>query len=477
MIRIKGYAAALLFAMLVFCHGVCAQDMRDMTIRARQIQNELMEKAVSEKKAADQAAKASRERIINDKNALRKAIEELKAENRRLSASVKTLEAQSRSLEEQEGKLDSGLSQMDKMMHELAGVVRVSAKDTGSLIEQSPRNALVGQDTDFLKSIAGQIRFPAMDDIRRMTTLLINEIQVSGQVEVTRGAIVNRKGFRVEAQILFLGNFTSAYRIDGQTGFLSYSPSGRKLFALSRLPAGRIQKQLAQYMDGKSESVPIDISRGGALRQLTNTSSLWEQIRNAGLIVWPILAIFVLASVLIAERIIFLVRKRLDSDGFIQKIETLAATRLWDECVQLCRRYKSKPVARVVTAGLNCRRMGREDMENALQEAILRQIPVLERFLSTLEILAAIAPLLGLLGTVTGMIETFQVITHHGTGDPRMMSGGISEALVTTMLGLSVAIPIMLAHSLLSRAVENHIGQMEEKAVAFVNIVEKTRCN
>jgi biopolymer transport protein ExbB len=91
-------------------------------------------------------------------------------------------------------------------------------------------------------------------------------------------------------------------------------------------------------------------------------------------------------------------------------------------------------------------------MENALQEAILREVPPMERFLSTLGMLAAIAPLLGLLGTVTGMIGTFHVITQHGTGDPRMMSGGISEALVTTMLGLSVAIPIMLAHTLLTGA-------------------------
>ena len=119
--------------------------------------------------------------------------------------------------------------------------------------------------------------------------------------------------------------------------------------------------------------------------------------------------------------------------------------------------------------------MPREAMENALQEAILREVPPMERFLSTLGMLAAIAPLLGLLGTVTGMIDTFHVITQHGTGDPRMMSGGISEALVTTMLGLSVAIPIMLAHTLLNRAVDKHIGQMEEKAVALINIVSKSR--
>ncbi len=116
-----------------------------------------------------------------------------------------------------------------------------------------------------------------------------------------------------------------------------------------------------------------------------------------------------------------------------------------------------------------------KEMENALQEAILGEIPRVERFLSTLGMLAAIAPLLGLLGTVTGMINTFHVITYYGTGDPRMMSGGISEALVTTMLGLSVAIPIMLAHTLLARRVETQISRMEEKSVAFVNIIFKTR--
>ena len=140
-----------------------------------------------------------------------------------------------------------------------------------------------------------------------------------------------------------------------------------------------------------------------------------------------------------------------------------------------CEQYIVTPVARVIKAGINCCDMEREEMENALQEAILKEIPPMERFLSTLGMLAAIAPLLGLLGTVTGMIDTFHVITMHGTGDPRLMSGGISEALVTTMLGLSVAIPLMLSQTLLNRTVDNRIGEMEEKAVALVNIIDKNR--
>lgn len=462
---------------LVFCGPVLAQEMRALHVKARQARQELLEKAATEKQAADRAAAKSRERITNDRNALQKAIADLKAENHQISKAVQKLEDQYNPLEEKEKQLSAQLAEMDSMVRELVGVIRITAKDVGALIDQNLQSALVGGQNGFLKNIAEQGQFPAMKDIRGMVTVLLEEIQTSGEVGIQRGTILDRAGAPVEAQILTVGNFTAAYRTESEVGFLNYSSSGRKLFALSRLPTGRMQKQIVRYMDGQSDAVPMDISRGGALRQLTHELSLWEQIPKGGLIVWPILAILALGIAIVIERVIFLLRKRLDTDGFIRRINTLAADRKWDECRKTCTHHGTKPVARVVAAGLECYRMGREEMENALQEAILKEVPVMERFLSTLGMLAAIAPLLGLLGTVTGMIDTFHVITLHGTGDPRMMSGGISEALVTTMLGLSVAIPIMLAHTLLNRAVDNHIGQMEEKAMALVNIVHKSRSN
>jgi biopolymer transport protein ExbB len=173
--------------------------------------------------------------------------------------------------------------------------------------------------------------------------------------------------------------------------------------------------------------------------------------------------------------VVFLLRHRFDADRLLQRMATPASRGDWDACRKMWTPEAGKPVARVIQAGLAACTARRRDLEDALQEAILRETPALERFLATLGMLAAIAPLLGLLGTVTGMIDTFQVITRHGTGDPRMMSGGISVALVTTMLGLTVAIPIMLAHTLLGRATDNFIGQMEEKAVALVNIIQKAR--
>ncbi len=452
-----------------------AQDMRELQIRARQAREALLQKAVAEEQTARQEADRSRERITFDRASLEQAVKEMEAGVRKLTGEVESLEAEDKILEEKEAQLTQTLAATDGMVRELVGVIRSNAKDIATLVERSLQTALADPQTDFLQAIAGQTHFPGMDDIDRMVNLLWGYIRGSGEVRLTRGRIIDRSGGGTEADILVLGHFTAAYRCADEVGFLNYSPAGRNLFALSRLPSGGMQKHLRRYMQGQSEAVPMDITRGGALNQLTHELSLRQQVLKGGSIVWPILAILAVGLVLVFERIVFLLRNRMDADGLTRRMASMAAEQDWGACKKACAQYAGKPVARVMAAGLDCCHMPREAMENALQEAILREVPPMERFLSTLGMLAAIAPLMGLLGTVTGMIDTFHVITQFGTGDPRMMSGGISEALVTTMLGLSVAIPIMLAHTLLNRAVDKRIGQMEEKAVALTNIVHKHR--
>jgi biopolymer transport protein ExbB len=175
----------------------------------------------------------------------------------------------------------------------------------------------------------------------------------------------------------------------------------------------------------------------------------------------------------VVERTIFLRGVHTNTDQAMGKVNELALQGKWQECDDIARDEKGRPVYNVLKAGLGARGEERETLESVLQEAILKELPRLERFLPAINITGAIAPLLGLLGTVTGMISTFHVVTLYGTGDPRMMSGGISEALVTTELGLAVAIPIMLAHTFLSRRVEHIVGDMEEKAVALTNIIHR----
>jgi biopolymer transport protein ExbB len=465
----------LLLLLLVANLAMGGQDMRELQVQARQALQSLQQKAVAEEETARQEAARSRDRISGDRATLLQAVQKLETEVGVLDKSVVSLETEEKTLEGQETALIEKATAIDSVVRELVGVIRVNAKDIESYILGNLQTALTDTKTDFLQAIASQGQFPGIADITKMNKAIRQQIPDAGAVRMVRGSIVDRSGNTTEADILVLGNFTAAYRLGDEVGYLNYSPAGRKLFALSHLPSGRQQKQLRRYMEGKDEAVPMDISRGGALSQLTHSLSIWQQITKGGPLAWPILVILALGIIIVIERMIFLFSNRIDADGFTRRIETMAVEQNWQACKEECARLIGKPVARVVAAGLACCQLQREVMENALQEAILKEVPPMERFLSTLGMLAAIAPLLGLLGTVTGMIDTFQVITQHGTGDSRMMSGGISVALVTTMLGLSVAIPIMLAHTLISREVDNRIAQMEEKAMAILNIVHKNR--
>jgi len=471
--RSKHYVISGLILFAFLTSTAQAQDMRQAQVQVQAARQQLEEKAAAEKRAAEEEAAASRATIAKNRHTLQSAIDALESQHRQLSESVAGLEKDLAALTDKEKDLTQQLAETDGVLRELVGVIRTNAKDLASHLQQNLQTAIVKPDTLFLDKIAGEAAFPELSDVRKMVSLLHTSTQSSGEVSLQSADIVDRAGRTVQADVLQLGNFTAAYRLVKEVGFLNYAPAGRKLYALSRLPSRTIRKGIAAYLSGQSEAVPMDISRGAAIRQLTHQLRLWQQIPKGGPIVWPILAILAIGVVIVIERIVFLWRKRLDVDKLIGRISEWAAEHKWELCQKACRMMAKKPLARIVAAGLECRQLPREEMENVLQEAILRELPAMERFMSTLGMLAAIAPLLGLLGTVTGMINTFHVITQHGTGDPRLMSGGISEALVTTMLGLAVAIPIMLAHTLLNRSVDKLVGQMEEKAVALVNIVHR----
>lgn len=468
-----GVLGASLFLNTPFI-AYCA-DMRAVAIEAREKKALLLEKARLEKEQAEKEAKKTRQKIFADKKSLMASATELKMKNRALKEKNVSAEEKLNELIDQEKELASQFEEMDAVVRELVGFIRINARDLDALLNQSLQKFFFQNRKKVLASVLKQARFPGMDDIHQIVDLTFDEIKQSGEVFVQHGPIVDRAGKERSADILFIGNFTAAYMLSDEIGFLINSDKSDRLFALSKFPPPRIRKKLRQYMAGESEDVPIDVSRGGALRQLTHRLDLLEQVPKGGAIVWPILGILFLAILIIVERFSYLFRMKVDADVLTNKVNTLVSQHDWKACRELCTRHESKPLPKVLLAGIKFRNMNREDMENAIQEKILHEIPRLEKFLSTLGMLGAIAPLLGLLGTVTGMIKTFHVITYYGTGDPRMMSGGISEALVTTMIGLAVAIPIMLCHTFLTRMVENIIGQMEEKSVSFINTVFKTR--
>jgi biopolymer transport protein ExbB len=187
-----------------------------------------------------------------------------------------------------------------------------------------------------------------------------------------------------------------------------------------------------------------------------------------------IAAVGFLAILIMIERFIVLYRAKANTDEITARITGLTESGDWKQASIACEEHSRVPTCRMLQSALGHIGSTQEVIENSLQEGILRETPRLERFLPTLGVLATIAPLLGLLGTVTGMINTFKVITAQGAGDANAMAGGISEALLTTQFGLTVAVPLILIHHLLSRRVDKIVGDMEEKGTAFAVTMTKS---
>jgi biopolymer transport protein ExbB len=210
--------------------------------------------------------------------------------------------------------------------------------------------------------------------------------------------------------------------------------------------------EFEQAEPGQLEPVVVDPTRGAIMALLVQTPTLKERIVQGGWIGYIILIIGAV-GLLVAS---------------LQFLSLLGAGRGVAKQQQDKEVSLKNPLGRILSVYNDKLAQDVETLQLKLDEAILRETPKLERGLITLAILAAIAPMLGLLGTVSGMIETFQSITLFGTGDPKLMSGGISQALVTTELGLAVAIPLLLIHSGLSSKSNRLIQILDEESAAIV---------
>jgi biopolymer transport protein ExbB len=199
---------------------------------------------------------------------------------------------------------------------------------------------------------------------------------------------------------------------------------------------------------------------------------MWEIIVAGGPVMWPILLCSVIAAAIILERLWTLQRKRVIPRELTDRVWKLVETRtLNDRHIEALGR--NSPLGRVLAAGLTNRSRGREIMKEVIEDTGRHVVHELERFLNPLGTIAAITPLLGLLGTVTGMIQAFEAITSEGVGDPRVLSGGIGEALITTAAGLIVAIPALIGYRYLRGLVDFLVVEMEKEAMKLVQAFDR----
>ena len=452
-----------LFIALVLLGGTTMADATDLRVASQQARADL--------EAAQTESRESQARILEDRTALTEAVDGLLGRVDQLTTELADLQRLSENLQAEETVREEQQSQARMDMREFTGVIREAARELETILSQSHFTVFDPERLNRLAPVLEGHRFPGMEEITAIGDLFFEEMRLTGEVDRRPATVVAAGGQAITADILTIGPFSAAYQHDGQAGFLRYNEDNRQFFTLSKRPPLAMRRNLGRYIEGNSEDVYFDFSRGAALRQLSHRATLVDNVKNGGAIVWPILVIGIVALLIALERTLFLNRVHANTDRLMGRVNELAGEGDWQGCETVLQHDRGKPVNNVLRAGLSAVNESRETLESVLQESILKELPRLERFLPALNIMGAVAPLLGLLGTVTGMIETFQAITLYGAGDPKMMSGGISEALVTTMLGLAVAIPIMLMHTFLRRRLEHIVGDMEEKAVALSNII------
>ena len=200
---------------------------------------------------------------------------------------------------------------------------------------------------------------------------------------------------------------------------------------------------------------------------------MWDMIQKGGPMMYLIILSSVLAFGVVIERVYNLNRARIDADKFIDDIMNVMKRNKIIEAIELCNTTPG-PIAHIVKAGILKHDRSKHEIKEAIDEAAQLEVPRLEKHLPILATVAHIAPLLGLLGTVTGMIRTFKAITIAGIGNPTAMASGIAEALITTAAGLMVAIPAFVVYRYLRGKVDALVIDMEKEALKLVQAIDRT---
>jgi biopolymer transport protein ExbB len=349
------------------------------------------------------------------------------------------------------GQLDSRMGSMK----ELFGILQQAAGDARGEFENSLTNIEYPDRAGFLTDLAVKMgsttELASLEEIEMLWFELQREMTEQGKLKKFMTAVIGPDGNEVNREILRVGVFNIVS--DGR--YLSYNPETGAVSELLRQPPARYlesARQLGEARDG-IVAFGLDPIRGQLLGLLVQTPTLLERIDQGGTVGYIIMVLGLAAALIAAFRFIEL--------GIISA--RMSAQKRNPDAPD-----GGNPLGRVLQVFHANRGIDLESLELRLSEAVLKEAPGLTRFNMALKAIAVVAPLLGLLGTVTGMIITFQAITLFGTGDPKMMAGGISQALVTTVQGLSVAIPVVLLHTLLAGRSKALVEVLEQQATGMI---------
>jgi len=424
---------------------VAAQNMSELLDLVKQGRS----RAAGENRAREQRFAQDK---ANQQSELNRAERERAAEERRSARLEKKFEDNELLIAAKQEQLKERLGSLS----ELFGHLTAASGDLASNIEVSLVSSEYPSREGFLQELiakmTGSDQLPQIEEIEKVWYEMLNEITQQGVVSRFTAEVATPSGEIAQREVVRVGAFNI---IDVDGNYLTYG--NEKLAELPRQPSGNAVSNAASLADATSGLSQFGIdptgpTGGSFLAAIIDTPTLEERWHQGGYVGYAITAVGVFAFLLAIARVIMLTMMGAAVNSQLKSGEAKT----------------NNPLGRVLLVSQENPNIDTETLELKMAEAVLRETPKLEAGLTLLKIIAAVAPLMGLLGTVTGMIITFQAITIFGAGDPKAMAGGISSALITTVLGLLVAIPTVLLHTVVNGRAQKIIHILNEQATGIV---------
>jgi biopolymer transport protein ExbB len=391
-------------------------------------QGKILDSADNRKRENEFRQKRSQQEQLLDDSVKQKEAEEVKSA---------TLEVIFEDNDKELNELQNTLNERLGALKELFGVMQQVSGDARSRFENSLTNIQYPDRGQFLEYLANKIgsnsKLPSIPEIERLWYELQREMTESGKVIKFSTDVIDVEGGKNKTEVIRVGSFN----IVANGKYLNYEPETGNVIEIPRQPEGRrFTGSTADLFNASGEKVAfgLDPTLGGVLMSLVARPNLIERIQQGGIVGYLIILLGLFGVGIAIERLIRLV----DADRKV-------TAQLKSDVVS-----KDNALGRVLSVYDENKNTDTETLELKMAEAVFKETPELNKGLILIKVISVVAPLMGLLGTVTGMIKTFQAITLYGAGDPKLMAGGISQALVTTVLGLTVAIPTTLLHTIVS---------------------------
>ncbi|QBJ64506.1 MotA/TolQ/ExbB proton channel family protein [Pseudoalteromonas sp. DL-6] len=412
-------------------------------------------KTLEQGKSAQSAQNKQREQeFVARQNEQVQMLKNTQAKRNQMLSESERLETQFEENEIKLANLTDTLSKRMGSLKELFGVLQQVAGDSSNKFATSVVSAQLPGRSTFMDELAQKMgstsKLASIEDIEKVWFELQREMTEQGKVSRFNTDVIVDGGNKVQKEVVRVGAFNLIS--DGQ--YLEYTPSTNTISQLTRQPSSRFTATAADLQQANTGVVPfaLDPTGGSILGLLVQAPDTSEQVHQGGAVGYVILGVGLLALLIALERFVSLMLM----GGKIRR-------QLKDDTAR-----DDNPLGRVMKVKDQYPNVAYDTLELKLSEAILREMPKITRNLTLIKIISVVAPLLGLLGTVTGMINTFQAITLFGTGDPKLMAGGISQALVTTVLGLVVAIPTVFLYTLLNTRSKGLLLILQEQSAGII---------